>query len=489
MTDAVSGAVEGAVVPGAAGVFRFDHWVGGRPVPAVEYADVVSPATGVVVGRRAEGTADDVAAAVESAAAAAAAWRAFDVSARARLLTDVGRAVRAHRDEFVALDAAESGKPEAMSAGEVEVAAAYFEFYAGLVNVPAGEVIDVGPGKHAYVRREPYGVVGIITPWNVPLNQAARGCAPALATGNVVVSKPSEFTSGTTVLLARVAAEAGLPDGVLNVVLGTGPAVGEPLVRHPAVRKVSFTGSVAGGRAVARAAADKLVPATLELGGKSANIVFADADLDAAARVAASAFLVNTGQVCSAGTRLLVQRSVHDEVVAKVVEQVGGWRPGVELGPLITAAQYDKVTDFLARAKDEGVNAAYGGEVPGPARPGQGLFVAPTVFVDVDNSMRVAREEAFGPILVVIPFEDEAEAVAIANDSEYGLVAGLWTRDLSRAIRVADALEVGQVTVNDWATGHIQLPFGGHKNSGYGREKGLEAMHHFTQTKAVVIRL
>jgi aldehyde dehydrogenase (NAD+) len=407
---------------------------------------------------------------------------------RGRLLIEVARRIREVAVSLVAEEIAETGKPRSTAAADVEVAAQYFEFYGEVINAINGETIDLGGDYHSFTRNEPLGVVGVITPWNVPINQAARAVAPAIAAGNTVVLKPSSLTSTTSIRLAELCTAAGLPDGVYNVLLGGGSTTGPAIVTHPDVRKVAFTGSVEVGRELAHLAADRLIPLTLELGGKSANIVFADADLDKAATWATTAFTSNAGQVCSAGTRLLVQRDIHDRFVAMVAERASALRPGETIGPAISSGQFTTIRRYLEIAEGEGAVPVIGGTTA-VADDGPGLFVSPTVYTGVHNGMRIAREEVFGPVLAVIPFDTEEEAITIANDSPYGLVAGVWTRDISRALRVAAEIEAGQVFVNSWWSGGVQTPFGGTKMSGYGREKGVEALHHYTQTKCVTVAL
>ena len=467
------------------------HWIDGEPAPSSDGAThtFTDPATGGPGTRVSLGTAADVDRAVRAAHRARASWRHTGSLDRGRILAAIGRRLLAELDVLAPMETAETGKPLALSAAEIRGAAEYFEFYAALVNLPAGEVLDIQPYLHVYTLREPLGVVGVITPWNLPLNQAARACAPALAAGNTVVAKPAEVTSRTTVELARMATEEGLPPGVLNVVLGRGPDVGTAIVAHPLVRKVAFTGSVRVGREIGHIAADRILPLTLELGGKSANIVFADADLDFAATEAVRAYATNAGQVCSSGTRLLVQRTVQDRFVEAVVAATRQLQPGRDLGPMITRDQFETVQRYFKIAEEEGARAETGGALAADPALAGGFYVEPTVYTGVRNDMRIAREEIFGPVLVVIPFDTEEEAVSMANDSDYGLTGGVFTADMSRAIRVAEAIEAGQVYINSWSTQSVQMPFGGYKNSGYGREKGIEALSHYSHVKSISLRI
>lgn len=467
----------------------YGHWIGGRETPSSPAVALESrnPATGMLAARVAAGTAEDVDAAVASSAAASKNWAALPPANRSRHLHRIAAAVRAQAAEIATLEVAETGKPFPLAMVEAEGVAEYLEYYAGVVRAEHGQVIERGNGQHIYTRREPFGVVGIITPWNAPVYSAIRAVAPALAVGNAVIVKPSEYTSTTTLRFAQIASEAGLPDGVLNVLTGAG-VVGTAVVSHPGVGKVSFTGSVTTGRIVARLAADRLIPVVLELGGKSPHIIFADAKLDEAVEAAIAGFTMNTGQVCAAGTRLLVERAVHDDVVQQLVAALEKKNLQESLGPIITEPQYRKVNDYIDIGLSEGATVASGGKLEDATGAGN-FFVQPTIFTGVHNQMRIAREEIFGPVLSVIAFDSEDDAVDIANDTNFGLVAGVWTADMDRAFRLADRIESGQVFVNTFGSLDVETPFGGYKDSGYGREKGIEALKEFTRVKSVWIGL
>jgi aldehyde dehydrogenase (NAD+) len=470
--------------------WTLDHWYDGAPRAPRSggYIDRMSPVDGTLVARVADGNAGDVDAAVASAVRALPGWRRTSAAVRGRLLIELARRIRAAAPSLIEEECAETGKPAATAAGEVEGAAEYFEFYGEVINAPSGETVDLGAGFHSFIRHEPFGVIGVINPWNMPINQAGRAGAPAIAAGNTCVLKPSSLTSTTSVRVAELATAAGIPDGVFNVVVGSGSTVGSMLVGHPDVRKVAFTGSVDVGRTLAHLAAERLIPLTLELGGKSANVVFADADIEKAAAATTRAFTQNAGQICSAGTRLLVQREIHDEMVEALVANVRTLELGRTLGPIITDSQFRIVRDYLDVAEAEGAVAAIGGS-SAVAASQAGLFIPATVYTGVDNGMRIAQEEVFGPVLAVVPFDTEEEAIRLANDSIFGLVAGVWTNDISRALRVANEIEAGQVYVNSWWAGGVANPFGGYKMSGYGREKGVEALNHYRQTKSVTVAL
>jgi aldehyde dehydrogenase (NAD+) len=476
-------------------MFRHLHFIGQDVEPDTgRFIDKLSPSSGQKIGEVAIGSAADVDHAVRHSWQAFPAWRDQHPMVRGRILYAIAAKLREQNSRFAEVEQLETGKPAWQAPIEIEGVAKYFEFYAGLVSINHGEVINLGPDYHSYTLREPFGVVGVILPWNAPLQQAARAIAPALAAGNVVVAKPSEETPGSLAMLARMAVEeCGLPPGVLNVVQGLGAEAGAALVGHPLTRKVAFTGSLRAGREIGKIAAERIIPLTLELGGKSPNIVFETADLDAAVSGAVRAFCLNAGQICLAGTRLLVQQSIHDEFVTRLVAAVDALKVGPEddafVGAITTAAQFEKVKSYFDVGLADGATIAAGGEALSPEESQGGWYIRPTVFTGVNQDMRIATEEIFGPVLSVIPFKDEDDAIRIANDTEYGLAAGIWTKDLSCAHRVAARLEAGQIYINEYQAGGVETPLGGYKQSGYGREKGIEALHHYTQLKCITIRL
>ncbi|WP_210494502.1 aldehyde dehydrogenase family protein [Patulibacter sp. SYSU D01012] len=460
---------------------------------AAETFPAVDPATREPFAEVVEMTVEQVDAVVRAARDAQRSsreWR-FPVT-RAAALLRLARLIERDGEQLADLECRDTGKPLAQARADVAVTVRYLEFYAGACDKLEGRSIPLGPDVVDYTVREPWGVCAQIIPWNYPLQMITRVAAPALAGGNAVVVKPSELASQTPLRWAALAVEAGIPEGMVGVATGHG-AVGAALVDHPDVAHVTFVGSAATGSRVAHACAERLVPVELELGGKSPNVVFADADLDRVVPAVVKALIQNAGQSCSAGSRLLVHRDVHNEVVARVGRAFADLRvgPGAEdpdLGPVVAQQQLDRATRMLDTARAEGATVAVGGGAP--AGREDGWYLDATLVTGVTPAMELFREEVFGPVLAATPFADDDEAVALANDSPYGLVAGVWTRDLSRAHRVAGALQVGQVFVNSYGVaGGVEIPFGGMKRSGYGRGKGMDAMYAYTQVKNVCVAL
>jgi betaine-aldehyde dehydrogenase len=443
---------------------------------------IVNPATEEAIAEVPSAGMEETDAAVAAAKRAFPGWRAVAPGDRARLLRRLATLVEEHADELALIETRNVGKPIADSRGEVAMVAEVFHFYAGAVDKHHGETIPVAGGVDVTFR-EPLGVVGLIVPWNFPLNIASWKLGPALACGNTAVLKPAELTPLSALRLAELALEAGIPEGVVNVVAGPGRVAGQRLLEHPDVAKIAFTGSTEVGRAVMQAAAGTIKRVTLELGGKSANVVFADADLERAAAAAPYAVFGNAGQDCCARSRILVERSVFDEFLAALVEATRRVRvgdpedPATEMGPLISADQREKVSSYV-----DGT-VAYQGNIDHE----KGFWFPPTLLAPVSNSDRAAREEIFGPVACVIPFADEADAIRLANDTPYGLSGSIWTENGARALRVARALDTGVLSVNSNTSVRVQTPFGGFKQSGFGRELGLQALDGYSEVKNVFL--
>ncbi len=463
-----------------------------------EWLDSFNPYTGQPWARIPRGTAEDVARAVDAAHTAftEGPWPKLNPSQRGALLRALGDLIAEHAQDLAEVEVRDNGKLLAEMGAQLSYVPQWYYYYGGLADKIEGAVIPTDKAQvFNFTRHEPLGVVAAITPWNSPLLLTAWKLAPALAAGNTVILKPSEFTSASALEFVKLVERAGFPPGVVNVVTGFGQEVGEPLVSHPKVRKVAFTGGEMSGQRVYETAAKGLKKVSLELGGKSPNIVFDDANLDNAVKGAISGIFAATGQTCIAGSRLLVQESIHDEFAARLVDFAKTARmgdpmsPQTQVGPITTRPQYEKVLGFLEMAKGEGAKAVLGGGKAQRPECGEGWFVEPTVFTGVDNKMRIAQEEVFGPVLSIIPFRDEEDAVRIGNDVLYGLAAGVWTQNMRRAITMAERLQAGTVWVNMYRAVSYTSPFGGYKRSGLGRENGQDAIYDYLQTKSVWINL
>jgi aldehyde dehydrogenase (NAD+) len=470
-----------------------DLLIDGKRVPALSgcYFDTLNPATEQVIARVAEADTADIDAAVRSTRAAfEGAWGHMRAADRGHALLRLADLIRQNIDELVELESLDSGKPiSAIRRQDLPAVLDTLAYYAGWADKINGQVIPARPDALTYTVREPMGVVAAIVPWNFPLMIGMWKIAPALACGCTVVLKPAELTPLTALRIGELALEAGFPRGVLNVVPGFGKIAGQALVDHPDVDKVTFTGSPGVGRQILRSAAGNLKRVTLELGGKSANVIFPDADLDAAVKAAGSGIFFNAGQVCSAGSRILVHEKIHDEVVERLAARANMIRLGdpkdsaTAMGPLISAGQMKRVLDYIEVGKNEGARIAAGGTRHGDT----GYFVNPTIFTEVEHDMRISQEEIFGPVAAVLRFKDDEDAIRLANGTSYGLAAGVWTTDIGRGHRFAKRLKAGTVWVNTFGPTDVRLPWGGARDSGFGREHGESAIENFTEPKVVWI--
>ena len=477
---------------------QFKMYIDGDFVEAAsgEWFDSFDPFTGKVWSQVAAGGPADVDRAVQAAhrAFTTGPWSELTASQRGMLVHKLGDLIARDAQILAEMEVQDNGKLIAEMLGQVNYVPQWYYYFGGLADKIEGSVIPLDKkGYFNFTRHEPLGVVAAITAWNSPLLLLAWKLAPALAAGCTLVIKPSEFTSASTLEFVKLIKEAGFPDGVVNVVTGYGKDVGEPLTSHPLVRKIAFTGSDATGRAINQVAAKSFKRVTLELGGKSPNIVFDDANLEDAVNGAVSGIFAATGQTCIAGSRLLLQESIHDEFMEKLIALAKTARMGdpmsaeTQVGPITTKPQYDKVLSYIDIAKNDGANLVLGGTPATRAECGDGWFIEPTVFTGVTNDMRIAQEEVFGPVLSVIKFKDEEEAINIANDIRFGLGSGVWTSDIGRAIRMSEKIQAGTVWVNTYRAVSYMSPFGGYKDSGVGRESGIEAIYQYLQTKSVWI--
>ncbi|MFL5726537.1 MAG: aldehyde dehydrogenase family protein [Chloroflexota bacterium] len=475
-------------------------FLGGESVDAADGRtfEITNPATGKIIGTAPLGGREDVDRAVEAAQKAfddRKGWANWAAGKRGRSLSKLAALIKQHSEELAQLETANVGKPITASRGEVIGASLVFDYYAGAANKIFGQTIPVSKPGLDLTLREPIGVVGLIVPWNFPLYMASWKVAPALAAGNTAILKPASYSPLTAIRLGELALEAGIPAGVLNVVTGPGGSAGASIAAHPGIGKVAFTGETTTGQEIMRLASANVKKISLELGGKSPNIVYADADLEKFARESPYSVFDNCGQDCCARSRIFVERSVHDRVVelfadaTKKVKVGDPLEEGTEVGTLVSEKQRQRVRDYIEIGLSEGATIVVGGEPPADPALADGAYLMPTVFDGVDNDMRIAREEIFGPVVSVIPFDTEDEAVRLANATPYGLSGSVWSRDIGKALRTAKGMQTGVISVNSNSSVHVEAPFGGYKMSGIGRELGMAALDLYTETKNVFIDL